>query len=321
MRPTDDTRAFTLIEVVAVSAILGLLLAIMAPAIGRQVILARVAAETASLQTLADAVRASFESPDLEGTNIAALPGSVPSGVDLTNFSPSTDPGFVPSTTDTYDWFAKIARQLGESPQVGVAPIPALQPRIAAVLINPNGNSRFMMVGPESEATQQRFLIVSLMAPVGELAMPPLPNPANGQDPANLALFNDIWNTVWTNPGAVLPPSWTAALSAQQVQAWQGTGSSGGHLWLLCVQRIVCPKYSITINNTHPTDTCYVYYNLNGATAGGSATAAANSGTSVIVGVYYGRLIQAYRGAAPPPAAQLFSQFTLRDQCEITLQD
>jgi hypothetical protein len=41
----------------------------------------------------------------------------------------------------------------------------------------------------------------------------------------------------------------------------------------------------------------------------------------VIPGVYFGRLVQAYRGTAAPPAAQLFSQFTLRDNNEITLQD
>lgn len=323
MSPADRARAFTLIELVAVCAILGLLLAMVAPAVGRQVTQARVAAETASLQALADAVKASFESTDLEGTNIAALPGSLPTGVDPTAFSPSTDPAFIPSATSSCDWFAKIARQLGDSPQVGVAPTRALQPRIAAVLVNPDGNTRVMLVGPEDEATQQRFLLVSLMAPAGKLSLPALPNPGNTQDPANLALFNDTWNTVWTDPGAVLPPSWTAALSAAQVQAWQGTGSTGAQLWLLCVQRIVCPKYTVTINNNHPSDTCYVCYNINGTTSAAPACAPPDSGTSVIPGggVLYGRLIRAYRGSSLPPAGVLFAQFTLRSQCEITLQD
>ena len=321
MQPAADVRAFTLVEVVAVCAVLALLLAMIAPVIGRQVSQARVSAETASLQAMAAAVQMSFESTDLEGTNLAAIPGSIPATVAPTHFSASTDPAYSPSTTNAFDWFAKLARQMGDSPQNGVPPTPALQPRVAAILVNPNNNTRLMLVGPENEPNQQRFLIVSLMAPAGQLALPPLPNPSNSQDPANLALFNDIWNTVWTNPGAVLPPSWTAGLTAPQVQAWQGTGSSGGRLWLLCVQRIVCPKFTITVNNTHPTDNCYVYFNLNGTTAGNSATIAANSGASVITGVYFGRLIQAYRGTAAPPAAQLFSQFTLRDQSEITLQD
>jgi prepilin-type N-terminal cleavage/methylation domain-containing protein len=314
-------NAFTLIELVAVCAVIGILLAIAAPFIGRQVIDARLAAETSNLQAMGAAVRASFESVDLEGTNIAALPGSVPTGVDSTEFSESTDPALIPATTQTYDWFAKLARQMGYAPQPGVAPTPGLQPQVAQILINANRNTRLMLVGPENEPTQQRFLIASLMAPSGELAVPPLPNPANAQDPGNLALFNDIWNTNWTYPAAALPPSWIAALTPAQVQAWQGIGGTPGRLWLFCVQRIVCPKYTVTVNNTHPSDNCYVYYNLNGTTAGNSASVSANSGVSVVSGICFGRLIQAYRGSAPPPTAQLFSQFALRDNCEVTLQD
>ena len=321
MPSTKTSRGFTLIEIIAVCAVIGVLLAVISPAIGRQIAQAKVAAETAQLRTMASAVQASFESTDLEGTNLAALPGSIPTGTDATAFSVSTDPAFVPATTNAYDWFAKIALQMGNAPVIGVAPLPSLQPLVAGVLINSNHNTRFMLVGPESEPNQQRFLLVSLMAPAGQLAVPPLPNPANTQDPADLALFNDIWNTNWTDPEAALPASWSAALTPAQAQAWQGGGASSQRLWLLCVQRIVCPKYSLTINNTHPSDNCYIYYNLAGTNAGTSATSNANTGAAVIQGIYYGRLIQAYRGAAPPPTAQLFSQFILRDQSEITLQD
>jgi len=321
MPSTDRSHSgFTLLELLCVCAVIGILLATVAPAIGQQILQARVSAETSSLQGMGAAVQASFESTDLEGTNLAALAGSLPSGVDATNFSSSTDPTFVPATTNTFDWFAKIARQMGSTPQPGVAPTPALQPQVAAILVNANKNSRLMLVGPATEATQQRFLLISLMASADQLALPPLPNPSNPQDPGNLALFNDIWNTSWTSPAAVLPPSWMAALTPQQAQAWLG-GGGGGRLWQLCVQRIVCPKYTITINNTHPTDNCYLFYNFQGATYGASAVVAANTGTMVITGVYFGRLIQAYRGPAAPPSAQLFSQFILRDNNEITLQD
>ncbi len=312
---------FTLIELACVCAVIGIILATLAPVIGFQILQARVNAETAALQNMASAVQASFESSDLEGTNIAAIAGSIPAGVDPTNFSSSTDPTAVPSTTNTFDWFAKIARQMGDAPQVGTAPTPALQPQVASVLINPNNNPRFMLIGPTNEAAQQRFLLVSLVAAPGQFAVPPLPNPSNLQDPADLALFNDIWNTNWTSPAAVLPSSWTTVLTSAQIRAWQGSGSSSGHLWQLCVQRIVCPKYTVTINNTHPTDNCYVYYNINGSTAGSSAASTANSGVVTIQGVYFGRLIQAYRGSAAPPTAQLFSQFNLRDNDEITVQD
>ena len=319
-RVSRKASGFTLVELVCVCAVIGILLAMLAPAVGLQIVRARVAAEMAALQNMAAAVQASFESSDLEGTNLAAIAGSIPPGVDATNFSTSTNPAFVPPTTNTYDWFAKIARQMGDAPQVGIAPTPALQSQVAGILINPNNNTRFMLIGPTSEAGQQRFLIVSLIANPGQLAIPPLPNPANAQDPADLALFNDIWNTNWNSPSALLPPSWTAVLASAQIQAWQGTASSGGRLWQLCVQRIVCPKFTITINDTHPTDNCYVYYNINGS-ANDSALVSANFGASVIPGILFGRLIQAYRGTAPPPTAQLFSQFTLRDNNEITVQD
>ncbi len=315
--------AFTLVELAAVCAVIGILLATIAPVIGYQILRSRVAAETTALQNLAAAVQSSFESTDLEGTNLAAISGSVPAGVDTTNFSPSTAPSYTPSSVNTNDWFVKIARQLGYSlpaPAQG-SPVAGIPLPAAAVLFNANNLTRFMLPGPANESAQQRFLIVSLVASPGQLAIPQLPNQANLQDPADLALFNDIWNTNWTAPGATLPPSWTSALTAQQTLAWQGSGASGGRLWQLCVQRIVCPKYTITINNSHPTQNCYVYYNLNGSVAWSSASAPANGGVYLIPGVYFGRLIQAYRGTAPPPTAALFSQFTLRDNNEITLQD
>jgi len=324
MPPADRIRGragFTLLEILCVCAVIGILLAVTAPAIGFQIIQARVAAETAALQNIAVAVQATFESSDLEGTNVAALPGGIPDGVDSTAFSPSLDPSWMPATTRTFDWFAKVARQTGFAPQVGVAPTPSLQPQVAAILLNSCRSARIMMVGPADEANAQRFLVFSVVAPPGQLPVPPLPNPANPQDPANLALFNDIWNTNWSGASAVLPATWAAALSPAQIQAWQGSGSSGSRLWQMCVQRIVCPKFTITVNNTHPTDNCYVYTNFNGTTAGSALTVGANTGTFIIPGICSGRLVQAYRGPSPPPSAPLFSQFNLRDNCEITLQD
>jgi type II secretory pathway pseudopilin PulG len=318
MRPTDSTRAFTILELVAVCAVIGILVAVSFPAIGARILHARVAAETGELKRLADAVRASFESTDLQGTNIAALAGSIPVGVNPTSFSISTDVNLLPATTQSSDWFAKLARQLGETPALGIAPSWNLQPRVAGVLQNANHLTRILLEGPATETNQQRFLLLSLMAPSGTLALPALPNPSNAQDPANLLLFNDTWNTDWTSANAALPPSWINGLSSSQAQAWT---AGSGRLWQLCVERIVCPKFSLTINDTHPTDGCYVYYNLNSGTAGSSATVGANAGVAVVNGVLGGRTVQAYRGSAPPPIAALFAQFVLRDSAEITVQD
>jgi len=312
---------FTLLELVAVCAILGILAAIALSDATRQIQRSRIAAENTALGRIAAAIQASFESTDLESNNIAAIGSSVPTGVDLTAFSTSTATSSLPSTTNAPDWFAKVTRQMGDTPVIGAPPTPPLQPRTAAVLLNANQSVRLLWEGPETESGQQRFLLVSLMDPDGALVLPAWPNPATTQDPSNLALFSDTWNTDWTNPAAVLPPSWISALTPAAIQAWQGGNGSPGRLWQLCVRRIVCPKFNLIVNNTHPSDNCYVYFNLNGTTAGSVITSAANSGTVVFAGVLGGRTIQAYRGAAAPPTATLFSQFILRDHCEITLQD
>jgi prepilin-type N-terminal cleavage/methylation domain-containing protein len=312
---------FTLLELVAVCAVLGILATVALSTASSQIQRSRIAAENTALGRIAAAVQASFESTDLESTNVAALSGTVPNGVDLTAFSNTTTTTAVPGTTTAADWFAKVARQMGDAPVLGVAPTPSLQPQVAAVLLNANHALRFLWEGPESETGQQRFLLVSLMDPDGNLVLPAWPNGLNSQDARNLALFSDTWNTDWTDPAAVLPPSWTGALSLPQITSWQGRPGSPGRLWRLCVRRIVCPKFNVVVNNTHPTDNCYVYFNLNGTTAGATITAAANSGTVVFSGILAGRTIQAYRGSAAPPAGTLFSQFILRDHCEITLQD
>jgi hypothetical protein len=145
--------------------------------------------------------------------------------------------------------------------------------------------------------------------------MPQIPDVSNSV--LYLSYFNDFWDTDWNYSGATLPKSWTSALTTYQVASWQ----SNSNMSLLRVQRIVCPKYSITINNTHPSDNCYIYLNFNGLNAGSSSVINSNSGTFVIPSILAGRQIQAYRGAYPPPNAILFSQFILRDNCEITLQD
>ena len=176
-----SSRAFTILELIVVLAVIGALLAIAAPVIGFQITQNRVSAEMAALQNLATAAQASFESTDLEGTNLAALTGSVPTGTDTTNFSPSTSPAYAPSAVNTYDWFVKVARQMGYSLQGTTFPAAAVPAPVATILYNPNNNARFMLLGPATEPTAQRFLIVSLIAaggPIGGSAAPEPIEPA-----------------------------------------------------------------------------------------------------------------------------------------------
>jgi prepilin-type N-terminal cleavage/methylation domain-containing protein len=320
MPPLNFRRGFTLLELVAVCAVLGILATLALSNASQQILHARVATENVALGRIAAAIEASFESTDLESTNIAAVGGTVPGGVDLTAFSSSNDVSTIPSTTNAPDWFAKVARQMGDVPLLGVAPSRQLQPRLAAVLTNPNHAVRLLWEGPETESGQQRFLLLSLMDPDGVLYLPPWPFPDNPQDPHNLALFTDTWNTDWADPAAVLPVSWQDGLGFPSLRSW-GAGGPSSRLWQLCVRRIVCAKFNVVVNNLHPSDNCYVFLNLNGSNPGTIFPIPANAGTAVFPGVLAGRTIQAYRGAAQPPVAALFAQFILRDHCEITLQD
>ena len=310
--------AFTLLEIMLVMAVIGLLLALAAPVVGFQITQSQVAAETASLKTIAAAIQSSFLSTDLDGTNIAALPGTVPTGVSTTQFSTSTNSAALPASVASNDWFIKVARQMGYSFQGVSFPATGVPAQASGLVQNATRNRRILLVGPDNETTAQRFLLISLVGAPDQLTIPPLPNPANPQAPANLALFNDTWNTTWTAASSTLPATWTTALTAAQIQAWQG------RLWQLCVQHITCPKYNVVINNTDATLNCYVYYNFNGSTAGSSLTVLANAGSQTsATPILYGRTIQAWRGTAAPPSAgtSLFSQFILKEPAEITLQN
>jgi type II secretory pathway pseudopilin PulG len=315
----NASLAFTLIEVIAVCTILGVLFAISLPSIQSQVWDSKKKAEDSQLEYLAQIINSSFESNDLQGTNIASFADSIPRGTDPTQFSITTDVTVVPSICAMNDWYVKIAHQAGFNSQLGSAPTRSLQPQLANILINPSNNTRIMLAGPSNEFTQQRFLILSLLTPSGEVQLPNLPDPNNAN--TYITFFNDIWNTDWTYREAKLPQSWISLLTPLQQSAWLNNNHSSTNINLLRVKRITCPKYSLTINNTHPTDNCYIYYNFNGTTAGYSTTITSNSGVFTIQSILYGRQIQAYRGLGEPPTASLFSQFTLRDNSEITLQD
>ena len=311
--------AFTLIEIIAVCAIIGILFAISVPGIQLQIWEGKKKSETDQLESIAHIIQSSFESTDLEGTNIAAFPNCIPLGTAATQFSTSTDVTLLPNMASTNDWYVKVARQAGYNPQIGAAPTHALQPQIANILINSSQNTRIMLSGPNNESNQQRFIILSLISPRGQLEIPALPDINNTQ--VYLNYFNDLWNTDWNYPSATLPSSWTASLTSSQISAWQHNSQLGSNLSLLRVQRIVCPKYAITVNNTHPSDNCYIYFNFNGSNASSTSIVNSNSGPYIISSILAGRQIQAYRGNAIPPNANLFTQFILRDNCEITLQD
>ena len=138
-------RGFSLLEIVLVLFILGVLAEAVAPSVREMVERGRRDAEAKSLDELAGAVTSTFDAVDLTNDNVAARPGTVGPGDTPTQFSTSTSA--TSAVTAGADWFAKIARTRGITPQIGVAPTSAAQPSLAQIAYNPTGNPRLLLPG------------------------------------------------------------------------------------------------------------------------------------------------------------------------------
>lgn len=292
---------FSLLEIVLVLFVLGLLAASLVPSVRDVIERGQRDAEIRRLDELAALVTASFEQTDLTNLNVAALPGTIGAMDTLTAFSTATS-GAEPTTLSS-SWFAKLARLRGVTPQIGTPP--AQQPELARLVGNSVGNSRFLFAGP-SEAGVQRFLLVSLMARTDQLTLPAYE--------ANAAWFEALWLNDWESRTANPPPYWAGRLSAAQLAAWSQGSAGLTQSHRLCVRRIVLPKYRVTVNSNHPTESAFVTYNNTPA----AFTASANSGANVTPEILGGRLITIHRGAALPGVEAL--RFHLRENATVTLQ-
>lgn len=296
-------RGFSLLEIVLVLFVLGILAAVMTPAVRDIVEKSQREAELRTLDELVETITASFENTDLSQFNLAALPGTVGSSDSTTAFSSSTS--LFPTTTTTNDWFTKVARLRGITPQIGVAPIAAAQPELARLVFNAVGNPRILIAAP-SETGRQRFLLMSLMGRSEQLNLPAYETSGTW--------FDAIWNHDWESASAPLPGLWESRLTPVQAAAWS-TGQAGiTRVHQLGVRRIVLPKFQITVNNNHPTEAAFVSFN-NTPTA---FTASANSGANVTPEILAGRLITIHRGTSLPGVEAL--RFHLKENTTVTLQ-
>ncbi len=296
-------RGFTLLEVVLALFILAALAATLTPSITEIVNRNRVEAEKRTLGELADTITASFENTDLNNLNLAALPGTIGGGDTATEFSTSSSAAY--ATTNNNSWFAKVARLRGMAPVVGSPPSVAAQPALAQLAYNLFGNPRLLFAGP-TEAGQQRFLLVSLMARSDQLALPAYDGSA--------AWFNAVWNNDWESRTAAPPAAWSGLLTPAQLAAWnQGSGGLK-QTWRLCVQRIVLPKFTVTVNNNHPTNNAYLSFN----DTANAFTAAAGSGATSTAEILGGRLVTVNQGTSWPGVQAL--QFRIHENATVTVQ-
>lgn len=296
-------RGFSLLEVVLVLFVLGLLAASLAPSVQDVVVRGRRDAEARALDELAGTVTASFQATDLANLNVAALPGTIGPGDSPTTFSTSTSPGY--GTTAATDWFAKVGRMRGVTPQVGAPPTAAVQPELARIAFNAVGNPRLLIAAP-AESGRQRFLLVSLTAPASQLALPAYE--------ANAAWFDALWNHDWENRSGGLPAYWSGRLTGPQAAAWTAGGGGTTQIHRLVVKRITLPKFRFTVNNNHATETAWLSFNNTSP----AFAAPANSGANVSPEILGGRLITLNRGESWPGVEAL--RFHLSANDAVTLQ-
>lgn len=296
-------RAFSLLEVVLVLFVLGVLAVVLVPSVRDIIERGRGEAERRTLDELAATIAASFQATDLTNLNLAALPGTIGAGDSPTTFSTSTGEAY--TTTAATDWFAKVARLRGITPQVGNPPSASAQPELARIAFNAAGNPRFLFSAP-GESGRQRFLLVSLTARSEQLALPAYET--------NAAWFDAIWNHDWENRSAALPPYWSGRLTPAQAAAWTQGSAGLTQVHRLSVKRIAQPKFRFTVNNNHATETAWLSFN-NTAQA---FTAPANSGANVTPEILGGRLVILNRGTAWPGVEAL--RFHIHANDAVTLQ-
>jgi prepilin-type N-terminal cleavage/methylation domain-containing protein len=294
-------RGFSLLEIILVLFVLGLLAAALVPSAREMVERARREAEVRTLEDLAATITASFENTDLTNLNVAAMPGTIGAADVATGFSATTSGQY--TTTGSTDWFAKVGRLRGLVPLVGVSP--AVQPALVQITRNPLGNSRWLFAGPV-ESGRQRFLLVSLMAGSDQLALPAYE--------ASGAWFEAIWSGEWDSRTAGVPAYWSGRLSAAQLSAWGPNSAGMTQSHKLCVRRISLPKFRVTVNNNHATESAFVSFN----NTPNAFTAAANTGATQTGEILGGRLVVVNRGTSWPGTESL--RFPIRENATVTLQ-
>lgn len=283
----DNIRGFTLLEVSLALLILAVLAAVVTPSLTGSIRHRQIEAEQRVLSELADAIVQSFESDDFD-INIAAMPGTIGPDEQGTEFSVST--GLPAFNGSPLHWAAKLARIDGRLP--------------AAIATNACRNGRYLFAAP-AEPGRQRFLLVSLMSSPGELVLPAYT--------ASPDWFDHLWNHDW-EMAASLPPAWNTLLSPAQRAVWLQGRAGTTQVYRFCVRRIVLPKHTVTVNNTHPTDSVFVSFNHRA----NAFIALPGSGCTTSQEIFAGRLITVRQGVDSTDTVTL--RFPLTRNATVTLQ-
>jgi type II secretory pathway pseudopilin PulG len=323
MRSTDPRRQrgeFLLMLLVAV-AIVGILAGILAPVIANKLDDAQLRSEADTLRSLRRDFEATYDETDYANLNEASVGASgLPIGTVLTTFDQATGVAlriYGPTVTvDPAGWVTKLAAKRGVTSEVAGASYAALtQNQYSAIAFNPYGVQRCLVVGPTGETGQQRYLLLSLMVPAYRILAFPAADATQ--------TFNSLWDQSWESVATQAPTLWQGLLSASQYALWNtASANNRTNASRLLVERIVQPKYTLTLANNNATDTAWVDI----GPAANAITAAPNSGTvstssvaGFTAGVLSGRLIVVRRGPAASAAYEV-QRFFLYSDVNLTVQ-
>ena len=323
MRSTEAHRRkgeFLLMLLIAV-AVVGILAGIIAPVVANKLDDARIRSESEILRTLRRDFEATYDAVDYNALNESSVPASgLPGGTILTAFDQGTAIAqriYAPAVlVDPAGWVTKLARRRGLSSFVLGARYPALaQNQYTALAFNGCRVQRCLVIGPSGEVGQQRYLLLSLMAP----GYRPLVFPTADATQA----FDSIWDQSWESTQAQAPASWAPLLGPAQFALWNTASSNNRtNASRLLVERIAQPKYSLTLANNSQTDTAWVDIGpaANAITAGpNSGTVLSSSLAGFATGILAGRQIVVRRGPDPAGAYEV-QRFFLYSDVNLTVQ-
>lgn len=320
IEPQNRRGEFLLMLLVAV-AIIGVIAGILAPVLANKLDDAQIRSEMATLKSLRKDFEATYDALDYNNLNESSVASSgLPPGTTLTNFDLGT--GIASRIygqtvfVDPAGWVTKLAQQRGISTYVLGATYGALlQNQYTALAFNPYQVQRCLVVGPSGESGQQRYLLISLMAPPFRVLTFPTADPVQ--------TFDSIWDQSWESTQAQAPSSWSPLLTAAQFALWNTPSSNNRtNASRLLVERIVQAKFGLTLANNSQTDTAWV--DIGPAT--NAIVAAPNSGTTLSSslpgfagGVLAGRLIVVRRGTSVAGAYEV-QRFFIYSDVTLTVQ-
>ncbi len=323
MKSTESAGSrgeFLLMLLVAV-AIVGILAGILAPVLANKLDDAQLRSEADTLRSLRRDFEATYDAIDYNNLNEASVAGSgLPAGTVFTTFDQGTGIAsriYAPNVVvDPAGWVTKLAQKRGVSSYVIGASYSALtQSQYTAIAFNAYQVQRCLVIGPAGESGQQRYILISLMVPPYRSLVFPTADSTQA--------FNSIWDQSWESTQSQAPVLWSSLLTPGQYSLWNTSSSNNRtNASRVLLERIVQPKYSLTLANNSPADTAWV--DIGPST--NAITAVPNSGTTqssslpgFATGILSGRMIVVRRGLSAAAAYEV-QRFFLYSDVNLTVQ-